>query len=187
LKGKNTLIPHKPLRHKFSYISHSVKLFSSLSHSLFLFVCFKNSFWYSDQVTADELIEEHKELRHVLASRANQLCYQYFCNSDTERVNKIIQIFLQHKMRQNAVGIIKLYLAYECWRENKPQAVEIVNLCIRLNIELSDNENNKFLNLLLGRSSRLSSSSSSSEKEVAPQNEQKTTKKIDIEKYKFKF
>jgi hypothetical protein len=114
------------------------------------------------------------------------MCYQYFCHSNTERVNKIIQIFLKHRMRQNAVSIIKMYLSYECWRRNKSQAVEIVNLCIELNIELSDKENNKFLNLLLGRSSKVLSSAQEL-KEEAPQNERQTAKKIDIEKYKFKF
>lgn len=125
-------------------------------------------------------------MRHVLALRANQMCYYYFCHSDTERVNKIIQIFLKHRMRKNAASIIKMYLSYECWRRNKSQAIEIVNLCIRLNIELSDKENNKFLNLLLGRSSKVSSSAEEL-KEEAPQNERQSAKKSDIEKYKFKF
>lgn len=85
-------------------------------------------------------------------------------------------------MRANAVDIIKMYLAYECWQKNSKAATEIVNLCIQLNIPLSDNENKKFLNLLLGRSSTPSEMS-----KQQPQQDTETKKKIDIKKYKFQF
>lgn len=80
-------------------------------------------------------------------------------------------------MRANATQIIKMFLDYECWRKNSQAATEIVNFCIQLNIPLSDNENKKFLNLLLGRSSEMS--------KQKPQQDEK--KKIDIKKYKFQF
>jgi hypothetical protein len=74
-----------------------------------------------------------------------------------------------------------MYLAYECWERNAKAATEIVNLCISLNIPLTESENKKFLNLILGRSSPPSKMS-----KQQPQQDDKK-KKIDIEKYKFQF
>lgn len=140
------------------------------------------SFWYSDQNEAEEIIERHKEVRNILASRSKQQSFRYFQSANTELVNKIIQIFLRHNMRTNAVDIIKMYLAYELWHKNSQAATEIVNLCIQLNIPLSDNENKKFLNLLLGRSSTPSEMS-----KQQPQQDTEKKKEIDIKKYKFQF
>lgn len=77
-------------------------------------------------------------------------------------------------MRSNAIDVIKIYLAYEIWNKNSKAATEIVNFCIQLNIPLTDSENEKFVNLLLGRS-------------PSKQQHDVKKKKIDIKKYNFKF
>lgn len=88
----------------------------------------------------------------------------------------------------NATNIIKMYLSYECWRKNSSAATEIVRLCIQLNIPLTENENNIFLNLLLGRSSAAAATSKSlNEEEKKSQDDDKKKTKSDITKYKFKF
>lgn len=140
------------------------------------------SFWYSDQLMAEEIIEQHEEVLNLLSSRSKQQCFRYFQGANTELVNKIIQIFLRHNMRTNAIDIIKIYLAYELFNQNTQAATEIVNLCINLNIPLSDNENKKFLNLILGRSSAPSKMS-----KQQPQHDEEKKKKVDIKKYKFQF
>jgi hypothetical protein len=58
------------------------------------------------------------------------------------------------------------------WRRNLDAALQIVQLCLKLEIQLSDAENKKFLDLLLKR----------------PQDKKRhEKKKITIEKYQFKF
>lgn len=147
---------------------------------LLVFFYFKFSFWYSDQESAEEIIERNKEVRNILAARSKVLSFQYFQREDTERVNKIIQIFLKYDMMQNATNIIKMFLAFELYRKNSSAATEIIKLCIALNISLTNDENNKFLNLILGR--QHSSTSPTISKD------QQNKKKIDISpKYKFKF
>lgn len=141
---------------------------------MFFFHACIYSFWYSDQKVADEIIER-EEVRNIMALRSKNLCFKYFKSDNTEHVNKIIQIFLKHNMMQNASEIIKMYLSYECWQKNKSAAAEIVRLCIELDIPLSNYQNNAFLNLILGRPS------------TAKKQQDDTTKKPEITKYKFKF
>lgn len=55
-------------------------------------------------------------------------------------------------------------------------ALQIIQLCVKLDIHLSDEENKKFLNLLLNQPSKASTTKP-----------QRDTKKITIHKYQFKF
>ncbi|XP_070490858.1 uncharacterized protein [Chironomus tepperi] len=142
-----------------------------------LYLLWKNlfeSFWFSDQQAAEELIANHLEIRKMLASRSKQLCFGYFQNNNTDLVNKLVQIFLGYKMRTNVVETLKLYLAFEIWRKNSSAATEIVHLFLELNIPLSDSENRKYLDLLLKR-------------QHDDGQRRKMSEKIDVENYKFKF
>ncbi|KAL7016653.1 hypothetical protein ACKWTF_010082 [Chironomus riparius] len=142
-----------------------------------LYLLWKNlfeSFWFSDQQTAEGLIANHLEIRKMLASRSKQLCFGYFQNNNTDLVNKLVQIFLGYKMRTNVVETLKLYLAFEIWRKNSSAATQIVQLFLELNIPLSDSENRKYLDLLLKRQTEI-------------RQQGKMSEKIDVENYKFKF
>jgi hypothetical protein len=60
------------------------------------------------------------------------------------------------------------------WRKNMNAVLQIVQLCLKLDIQLTDNENKKFLDLLLKRKSH------ESERKKPPP-------KITTPKYQFKF
>lgn len=114
----------------------------------------------------------------MLAVRSKQLCFRYFQTNDTDLVNKLVQIFLKYKMNANVVDTLKMFLAFECWRKNSSAATEIVRLCIELNIQLSDNENSRYFDLLFNRKRQ------QKQEKQQPANAEK---KKDVEKYKFKF
>lgn len=147
-----------------------INIYAENSNNNFMYIFL--SFWFSDQNSAKILIDDHVEIRNILASRGKQLCFQYFQSSNTDLVNKLLQIFLYYGMKENVFETVKLYLNYECWRQNSAAATEVVSLCIKLNISLSESENQKYLDLLLKRPHM-------------PKAEK--LKKIDVKKYKFKF
>lgn len=66
---------------------------------------------------------------------------------------------------------ISILFSLTGWRKNTDAVLQVVELCLKLDIALSDMENKKFLNLMLRR----------------PSTEKKTKKIIAIEKYQFKF
>lgn len=69
---------------------------------------------------------------------------------------------------------ISIFFPLTGWRKNSDAVLQIVELCLKLDIALSDTENKKFLNLMLRRPSM-------------PADKQKKKKSITIEKYQFKF
>lgn len=93
-------------------------------------------------------------------------------------------------MKENASNIIKMHLKYSCWQKSSSEATEIVRLCIALNIPLTEDENNMFLNLLLRRTSSMNGEQEEEEKLVKLSDDDKKgekVKKSSIQKYKFKF
>lgn len=64
------------------------------------------------------------------------------------------------------------------WRRNMDAVLQIVQLCLKLDIQLTDNENKKFLDLLLNRKSRA---------EDSGKKKKKPSTKITTPKYQFKF
>lgn len=79
------------------------------------------------------------------------------------------------KMNQNEIKIVfsrTSFITSLGWRRNIDSVTQIVQLCLKLDIQLTDKENKKFLDLLLKRD----------DDKRRPE-----TKKIATHKYQFKF
>lgn len=79
-------------------------------------------------------------------------------------------------MNQNEIKIVfsrASFITSLGWRRNIDSVTQIVQLCLKLDIQLTDKENKKFLDLLLRRS--------------GDEKQRPETKKIATHKYQFKF
>jgi len=153
-----------------------VKMCEESKDYLLLFELWRNlfeSFWFSDQQIASELIATHATLREMLSKQLSLLCFTYLRNNNTELVNRLIQIFLQFNMMRQVETLVKLLFDFECWRQNMDAVVKIVQLCRELGIELTEKESKKLVELLLKR--------------PIEEKKKETATKITIQEYQFKF
>lgn len=112
--------------------------------------CF-DSHWFSDQQLADELLLKFEKLQKILSIESNLLCFSYLRQKNTNAVMRLIEVFLKFDMQKQVESSLKVLLDYQCYRRDLRAASEIVQTCINLEINLSDEENKKFLALLLNK------------------------------------
>ncbi|CRK89470.1 CLUMA_CG003208, isoform A [Clunio marinus] len=170
-RGESTVIKIKHRIEKISEETKDYQLLFILWRKLF------ESFWFSDQQLASELVEKHVQLRKVLCKQSTVLSFIYLRHNNIELVHQLIQIFLRFNMTKQVEVLVRMLFEFECWRKNLNAVLQIVQLCLKLDIQLSEEENKKFLDLLLKRPRDVE----------ADEEKKRMAEKIPIQKYQFKF
>lgn len=80
----------------------------------YLWECCLLSVWFCDQTTALELLEKNNKLRDYLAPKYPYVIAKALKNNQIDIVQRLLQLFLTHKMERQYISLIQQFFDYHC-------------------------------------------------------------------------
>ncbi|CAH0724439.1 unnamed protein product, partial [Brenthis ino] len=135
-----------------------VLIFSEIWNDNYPLICFWHtcwsSFWFSDQMLSNDLLENSEVLRKIVQDKATTFCINILKEYNEDAVVRLLQTLLKYQMMVEYAKVLNILFNYKLQNRDLRGCTEIVKNCDALGISLSSYQQGRYIKLLINSKTR---------------------------------
>ncbi|CAK1584526.1 unnamed protein product [Parnassius mnemosyne] len=114
----------------------------------FWYICWSST-WFSDQMLANELLENSEKLQNIVKDKATTFSINILREYNDDAVLRLLQSLLKYKMMSEYVKVLQVLFGYKLRNRDLRGCREIILNCEALGLSLPANQQGQYIRLLI--------------------------------------